>query len=77
MKLGLKKDGTLKKGFKYAKGGAIKKAKGLGAPQTAGLRKVAAKTFGVTGLRKKDGTLKKGFKYKKGGAIVPIKKLKK
>ncbi len=73
MKVGLKKDGTLKKGFKYAKGGAIKKAKGLNAPQTAGLRKVVAKSIGIAGLKKKDGTLKKGFKYKKGGAIVKIK----
>lgn len=73
MKVGLKKDGTLKKGFKFKKGGAVVKAKGLNAPQTAGLRKVVAKSIGIAGLKKKDGTLKKGFKYKKGGAIVKIK----
>lgn len=73
MKTGLKKDGTLKKGFRYAIGGAIKKAKGLNGSLTAGLRKFAAKTVGVTGMKKKDGTLKKGFKYAKGGRIVKCK----
>ena len=68
----IKKDGTLKKGYKYAKGGTIVKA-GLNAPLTAGLRKLAAKTVGVVGLRKKDGTLKKGYKYAKGGKVVKIK----
>lgn len=71
MKTGIKKDGTLKKGFKYAKGGKVVKA--LNAPLTAGLRKLAAKTVGVAGLKKKDGTLKKGFKFAKGGKVVKVK----
>ena len=73
MKAGLKKNGTLKKGFKFKKGGAVVKAKGLNGAQTPGLRKLAAKTVGVTGMKKKDGTLKKGYKYKKGGGIVKCK----
>ena len=72
-KAGLKKDGTLKKGCKYAKSGGIVKCKGLNAPQTRGLRKVVAKSIGIAGLKKKNGTLKKGYKYKKGGLIVKIK----
>lgn len=71
MKTGLKKNGTLKKGYKYAKGGRVVKA--LNAPQSPGLRKLAAKTVGVMGLKKKDGTLKKGFKYAEGGRVVKIK----
>ena len=68
--VGLKKDGTLKKGYKYVEGGKIVKTTGLNAPQTKGFRTLSAKTVGVTGLRKKDGTLKKGYAYKKGGKIV-------
>jgi hypothetical protein len=57
----------------------IKKAKGIGlkAPATKGLRKLCAKTFNVTGLRKKNGTAKKGYIHKKGGKIVKVKKSKK
>lgn len=76
MKTGLKKNGTLKKGFKYAAGGKIVKAKGLNAPLTVGLRKFTAKTVGVAGLKKKDGTLKKGFKFVKGGKVVKVKSKK-
>jgi hypothetical protein len=54
----------------------IKKLKstGLKAPATKGLRKLCAKTFNVTGLRKKNGTAKKGYIHKKGGKIVKVKK---
>jgi hypothetical protein len=57
----------------------IRKAKGLGlkAPATRGLRKLCAKTFNVTGLRKKNGTTKKGYVTKKGGKIVKVTKVKK
>ena len=70
MKIATKKDGTLKKGFKYIDGGKIVKTSGLNAPATKGLRTLCAKSFSVTGLRKKDGTQKKGFVTKKGGKLV-------
>lgn len=70
MKTGLKKDGTLKKGYKYVDGGKIVRA-GLKAA-VPGFKKLAAKTVGVSGLRKKDGTLKKGYMYAKGGKIKKI-----
>jgi hypothetical protein len=57
----------------------IRKLKGIGlkAPATRGLRKLCAKTFNVTGLRKKNGTIKKGYRNKKGGKIVKVSTLKK
>jgi hypothetical protein len=73
-KEGLKKDGTLKKGYKYIDGGKIVKTSGLNAPATKGLRTLCAKAYSITGLRKKDGTQKKGYVAKKGGKIVKTNK---
>lgn len=57
----------------------IRKLKGIGlkAPATKGLRKLCAKNFSVTGLRKKNGTTKKGYMTRKGGKIVKVMKAKK
>ena len=56
----------------------IRKLKGIGlkAPATKGLRKLCAKTFNVTGLRKENGTIKKGYRNKKGGKIVKVTRAK-
>ncbi len=72
--VGLKKDGTLKKGFKYAKGGKVVKAKLNGVAKTkkkatTTAKKLCAKVIKREGV-KQDGTLKKGFKYAKGGKVV-------
>lgn len=56
---------------------AVLKGKGLKAPATRGLRKLCARNFSVTGLRKKNGTTKKGYVTKKGGKIVKVATAKK
>lgn len=79
-KEGVKADGTLKKGYRYVKGGRVVKAKAkssLSKPKTASKRKrsVSAKKvcrtiLNTPGINKKTGQLLKGWKYVDG---VPVK----
>lgn len=79
-KEGVKADGTLKKGYRYVKGGRVVKAKAkssLSKPKTASKRrrsvsakKVCRTILNTPGINKRTGQLLKGWKYENG---VPVK----